>query len=80
METLAYREELERLKALREEFEAGRTSQDEMNPEDVILLNLIYKLEILDLEYSIDKEREILEDYKQRMRNAIDFLKSKKNT
>lgn len=68
-----------RLNQLREDFEAGKISQEEMNVEDAILLNFKYELELLSLNYEIEEQREILEEYKARLKEAIEFLKNKRN-
>lgn len=66
------------LQKLREDFENGNVKVEDMDRNNLILLKFMYQLENITLDYQIEKQKETLEDYKTRLRNAIEYLKAKK--
>lgn len=78
MENIKISKNLNELENIRQNFESGNISLDEISIDDVRLLNLIYDLEILETEENINQIDMKLESYKNRMRAAIEYLKNKK--
>lgn len=78
MENIKISKNLNELENIRQNFESGNISLDEISIDDVRLLNLIYDLEILEAEENINQIDMKLESYKKRMRAAIEYLKNKK--
>lgn len=66
------------LQKLRDDFENGNVKVEDMDRNNLILLKFMYQLENITLDYQIEKQKETLEDYKVRLRNAIEYLKAKK--
>lgn len=66
------------LQKLREDFENGNVKVEDMDRNNLILLKFMYQLENITLDYQIEKQKETLEEYKTRLRNAIEYLKAKK--
>lgn len=65
------------LQILREDFESGKIKQEDMSMEQALLLNFVYELEMINLDEEIEDEKEILNGYKTRLKEAIKYLKSK---
>lgn len=74
---LKYNEEIDRLEKIKEDYEAGNITEQEIEEEDVELLNLMYDFELEELEFKIRQARAQLDEYKIRMREAIDYLRQK---
>lgn len=66
------------LQKLREDFENGNVKVEDMDRNNLILLKFMYQLENITLDYQIEKQKETLNDYKTRLKNAIEYLKAKK--
>lgn len=78
MENIKISKDLIELENIKENFENGNITIDDISIDDARLLNLMYDLEILETEYKINNIDEKLENYKTRMRAAIEYLKNKK--
>ena len=74
---MTHLDNIKRIADLKIRFEEGNIAQKDMNVDDVILLDFMYQLELFDLEDNIKTQSQILENYKKRLRDAIDFLKNK---
>lgn len=74
---MTHLDNIKRIEDLKIRFEEGNIAQKDMNVDDVILLDFMYQLELFDLEDDIKTQSQILENYKKRLRDAIDFLKNK---
>ena len=72
-----YLREVKRIEELRSKFEEGKISQKDMALEDVIRLNFMYELEILGMDIEIEEKKRTLEGYKERLKNAIEYLRGK---
>ena len=72
-----YLREVKRIEELRSKFEEGKISQKDMALEDVIQLNFMYELEILGMDIKIEEKKRTLEGYKERLKNAIEYLRGK---
>ena len=72
-----YLREVKRIEELRSKFEVGKISQKDMALEDVIQLNFMYELEILGMDIEIEEKKRTLEGYKERLKNAIEYLRGK---
>lgn len=75
--SMTHLDNIKRIEDLKIRFEEGNIAQKDMNVDDVILLDFMYQLELFDLEDNIKTQSQILENYKKRLRDAIDFLKNK---
>lgn len=76
---MEYLKEKDRLEVLRYNFENGLIKSEEITPDDTLLLSFMYQLEMLSLDNKIKEQKEILDEYKVRLKNAIDYLKNKNN-
>ena len=72
-----YLSEVKRIENLRQQFEEGKIAQKDMALEDVIQLSFMYELEILGMDIEIDEKKKTLEEYKERLENAIEYLRTK---
>lgn len=72
-----YLSEVKRIENLRQQFEEGKIAQKDMALEDVIQLSFMYELEILGMDIEIDEKKKNLEEYKERLKNAIEYLRTK---
>lgn len=72
-----YLREVKRIEELRSKFEEGKIAQKDMALEDVIQLSFMYELEILGMDIEIDEKKKTLEEYKERLKNAIEYLRTK---
>ena len=72
-----YLREVKRIEELMSKFEEGKISQKDMALEDVIQLNFMYELEILGMDIEIEEKKRTLEGYKERLKNAIEYLRGK---
>ena len=72
-----YLNETKRIENLKLQFEEGKISQKDMALEDVIQLSFMYELEILGMDIEIEEKKRTLEAYKDRLKNAIEYLRSK---
>ena len=69
---------INKVESLKSALDNNQMSIDDVPEEYVTFLNLIYELEIKEAQKNIEILDEQIENYKVRMRNAIDYLKSKK--
>ncbi len=68
-----------KLVKLRADFESGKIKQENMSNDEIALLSFVYQLQILDLDEEISEQKQNLEAYKIRLKNAIEYLKNKNN-
>ncbi len=66
-----------KLVKLRADFESGKIKQENMSNDEIALLSFVYQLQILDLDEEISEQKQNLEAYKIRLKNAIEYLKNK---
>lgn len=78
MATQAFNEEMKRLNSLKAGLENGEIAVESLSPEDMLLLDFIYQLEILMIEDEISYQRDVLDEYKEELREAINYLKNRK--
>ena len=69
---------INKVESLKSALDNNQMSIDDVPEEYVTFLNLIYELEIKEAQKNIEILDNQIENYKVRMRNAIDYLKSKK--
>lgn len=77
-ESTAFNEEIDRLTKIKESIEKGNTKLEELSPEDIILLDFIYQLEVFIIKDELAYQREVLDEYKDELREAIEYLKNRK--
>lgn len=68
-------EEYERILKLKQDFEDGNISQDEISEEDAKAISAIYNIEIANLKNEISEINDNIEEYKNRMKSALEYLK-----
>lgn len=73
-----FNEEIDRLTALKQSIEDGTTNLESLSPEDLILLDFIYQLEVLIIQDELSHQEEVLDIYKEELREAISYLKNRK--
>lgn len=71
---------LEKVEKIKTNLDNKTITVDDVEEEYVIFLNLLYEIEIQELENNIKRLNSDIEEYKVRIRNAIEFLKSKRNS
>lgn len=71
---------LEKVEIIKTNLDNKTITVDDVEEEYVVFLNLLYEMEIQELENNIKRLNSDIEEYKARMRNAIEFLKSKRNS
>ena len=69
---------ISKVENLKSALDNNQMSIDDVPEEYITFLNLIYELEIKEAQKNIEILDNQIENYKVRMRNAIDYLKSKK--
>lgn len=69
--------EYERLEELKIGLENNNITVEDISDNDLPLINAILQYEIFLAQDKLEKTEEILSEYKQRMLNAIDYLKNK---
>ncbi len=69
----------EKLVKLRADFESGKIKQENMSNDEIALLSFVYQLQMLDLDEEISEQKKYVEEYKIRLKNAIEYLKNKNN-
>lgn len=69
--------EYERLEELKIGLENNNITVDDISDNDLPLINAILQYEIFLAQDKLEKTEEILSEYKQRMLNAIDYLRNK---
>lgn len=68
-----------RFNSLKSDFESGKITEADMTKEEAMLLSFIYQLETIELETQISCDDALLDNYKSRLKTAIEYLKKKKN-
>ena len=69
--------EYERLEELKIGLENNNITVEDISDNDLPLINAILQYEIFLAQDKLEKTEEILSEYKQRMLNAIDYLRNK---
>ncbi|MGN1013150.1 MAG: hypothetical protein ACI4ON_04925 [Clostridia bacterium] len=69
--------EYERLEELKIGLENNNITAEDISDNDLPLINAILQYEIFLAQDKLEKTEGILSEYKQRMLNAIDYLKNK---
>lgn len=69
---------ISKVENLKSALDNNEMTIDDVPEEYITFLNLIYELEIKEAQKNIEILDNQIENYKVRMRNAIDYLKSKK--
>ena len=69
--------EYERLEELKIGLENNNITVEDISDNDLWLINAILQYEIFLAQDKLEKTEEILSEYKQRMLNAIDYLRNK---
>ena len=69
--------EYERLEELKIGLENNNIKAEDISDNDLPLINAILQYEIFLAQDKLEKTEEILSEYKQRMLNAIDYLRNK---
>ena len=79
MNNQKYKDKKKRINFLQNEFEAGRITSNDMTKDEAMLLSFIYQLKTIELENKLAYDDILLANYKTRLKNAIEYLKKKKN-
>lgn len=79
MNNQKYNDVEKRINFLQNEFEAGRITSNDMTKDEAMLLSFIYQLKTIELENKLAYDDILLANYKTRLKNAIEYLKKKKN-
>ena len=79
MNNQKYNDGEKRINFLQNEFEAGRITSNDMTKDEAMLLSFIYQLKTIELENKLAYDDILLANYKTRLKNAIEYLKKKKN-
>lgn len=69
---------LKKVESVKNDLDHDKITIDDVSEEYITILNLIYEIEISEVENNIARLNRDIEDYKVRMKNAIDYLKSKR--
>ena len=64
---------------MKSDFETGKIKESDINRDEALLISVLYELQLIELDDEIQKMKDEIEDYKIRMRKAIEFLKRKKS-
>ena len=71
---------LEKVEEIKTNLDNKTITVDDVEEEYVIFLNLLYEIEIQELENNIKRLNSNIEEYKVRLKNAIEFLKNKRKS
>ncbi len=74
---ISINKEYERLEELKIGLENNNITVEDISDNDLPLINAILQYEIFLAQDKLKEKEEILSDYKQRMLNAIEYLKTK---
>ena len=77
VELVNINKEYERLEELKIGLENNNITVEDISDNDLPLINAILQYEIFLAQDKLEKTEEILSEYKQRMLNAIDYLRNK---
>lgn len=69
---------VDNIEKIKLDFESSKIVESDLNKDQAILLGVLYELELIELEEKIENLKIEIEDYKNRMRKAIEYLKRKK--
>ncbi len=73
-----YIKDMEKIEELKRGIESGALSPDDVPEEYINIMNVLYKLEADQAQDEVNILSAKIEEYKTRMRAAIDFLKGKR--
>lgn len=71
-------EEYERLKKVKEDFDNRLIEEKDISEEDTYFISSMYDYQIKNIMEEIKELQGCIEDYKKRMKDAIEYLDSKK--
>ena len=60
------------------DFESGKIKETDISKDEALLISVLYEVQLIELEDEIQKMKDEIEDYKKRMKKAIEFLKRSK--
>ena len=66
------------LEKIKSDFETGKIKESDINGDEALLISVLYEVQLIELEDEIQKMKDEIEDYKKRMKKAIEFLKRNK--
>lgn len=69
----------DKIVALKTKVENNEISMDSLSSVEIAALSLMYEIEIMNLDEQLAVDEAMLNGYKIRFTNAIDYLKKKKN-
>lgn len=69
----------DKIVALKTKVENNEISMDSLSSVEIAALSLMYEIEIMNLDEQLAVDEAMLNGYKIRFANAIDYLKKKKN-
>jgi len=78
MHQAVFSEDLKNIENLKNNLDSGKISSSDVPVEYINILNVLYRIEIDQARENIEEMNDEIEDYKKRMRNAINYLKDKK--
>ena len=60
------------------DFESGKIKETDISKDEALLISVLYEVQLIELDDEIKKMKDEIEDYKKRMKKAIEFLKRSK--
>lgn len=60
------------------DFESGKIKEVDISKDEALLISVLYEVQLIELDDEIQKMKDEIEDYKKRMKKAIEFLKRSK--
>ena len=60
------------------DFESGKIKETDISKDEALLISVLYEVQLIELEDEIQKMKDEIEDYKKRMKKAIEFIKINK--
>ena len=60
------------------DFESGKIKETDISKDEALLISVLYEVQLIELEDEIQKMKDEIEDYKKRMKKAIELLKRNK--
>lgn len=80
MEKEIFKQNYERVLKIKEDFDARKIDIEDISDEDVKLILDIYNLQIKKVNAEIVELKEKIEQYKTRIKDAIEYLNEKNNS
>ena len=60
------------------DFESEKIKEVDISKDEALLISVLYEVQLIELDDEIQKMKDEIEDYKKRMKKAIEFLKRSK--